>query len=109
MPARSPAPWPSRPAPSAWAGTKRPIGWLSTVTVVSLVVPAAAGGASRARPARGARRSRRRTPRPHLDVARALELVPAQARPGQRGHRRLDDHEVHELAVDELLRRQPGE
>src|SRR4030081_4155731 len=117
MPATSPEPWPSRPAPSRAGGGKPPIGRLPTVTGVSPVVAAAADGASSARPTRHASRSRRRTPRPDLpgtfrgdlDVSGALELVPTQARPGQGGHDGLDDHEVHEVAVDELLRRQPGE
>src|SRR3954462_3861810 len=39
-------------------------------------------------------------------VARARQVLPTGSQALQRADRRLDDHQVHELAVDELLERQ---
>src|SRR3954453_3159003 len=44
-------------------------------------------------------------PTPDADVAGALDRAPLRPDPHQRADRRLDDHEVHHLAIDELLER----
>ena len=38
-------------------------------------------------------------------VAGSREVAPARSRPDERADRRLDDHDVHQLAVNELLQR----
>ena len=42
---------------------------------------------------------------PDPDVSRALERPPVGAGADDRADGRLDDHEVHQLAIDELLQR----
>src|SRR5437899_5550689 len=41
----------------------------------------------------------------HLDFTRALGALPVQADAEERADRGLDHHQIHELAIDELLKR----
>src|SRR5829696_7187961 len=44
--------------------------------------------------------------RRHLDLAGALDVLPPEPGPPQGADHRLDDDQVHQLAVDDLLQRQ---